>query len=90
MREHCRALFHFLSTKRALNAQKTGDAPSTKSLKNEHYLHRPTSEATLFSLQDEECRVQTHRFSGRLAMASGKGISERNPASKIDQHRPGA
>ena len=42
MREHCRALFHFLSTKRALNAQKTGDAPSTKSLKNEHYLHRPS------------------------------------------------
>ena len=42
MREHCRALFHFLSTKRALNAQKMGDAPSTKSLKNEHYLHRPT------------------------------------------------
>ena len=47
MREHCRALFHFLSTKRALNAQKTGYALSTKSLKNEHYLHRPSPE-TLF------------------------------------------
>ena len=45
MREHCRALFHFLSTKRALNARKTGDAPSTKSLKNEHYLHRPSVKA---------------------------------------------
>ena len=42
MCEHCRALFHFLSTKWALKAQKTGDAPSTKSLKNEHYLHRPS------------------------------------------------
>ena len=30
-------------------------------------------------------RVQSHRFSGRLAY--GEGISERNPASKIDQHR---
>ena len=45
MREHCRALFHFLSTKRALNAQKMGDAPSTKSLKNEHYLHRPNTDS---------------------------------------------
>ena len=29
--------------------------------------------------------MQSHRFSGRLAY--GAGISERNPASKIDQHR---
>ena len=29
--------------------------------------------------------MQSHRFSGRLAY--GEGISERNPASKIDQHR---
>ena len=41
--------------------------------------------ATLFSLQNEERRVQSHRFSGRFAY--GEGISERNPASKIDQHR---
>ena len=38
--------------------------------------------ATLFSQQNEERRVQSHRFSGRLAY--GEGISERNPASKID------
>ena len=29
--------------------------------------------------------MQSHRFSGRLAY--GEEISERNPASKIDQHR---
>ena len=29
--------------------------------------------------------MQSHRFSGRLAY--GEGIIERNPASKIDQHR---
>ena len=29
---------------------------------------RRASEATLFSLQNEECRVQSNRFSGRLAM----------------------
>ena len=29
--------------------------------------------------------MQSHRFSGRLAY--GEGISERNPASKIAQHR---
>ena len=29
--------------------------------------------------------MQSHRFSGRLAY--GEGISERNSASKIDQHR---
>ena len=29
--------------------------------------------------------MQSHRFSGRLAY--GEGISERKPASKIDQHR---
>ena len=41
--------------------------------------------ATLFSLQNEERRVQSHRFPGRLAY--GEGISERNPPSKFDQHR---
>ena len=46
---------------------------------------RRASTATLFSQQIEERRVQSHRFSGRLAY--GEGISERNPASKIDQHR---
>ena len=39
--------------------------------------------ATLFSLQNEERRVQSHRFSGRLEY--GEGISERNPAFKIGQ-----
>ena len=29
--------------------------------------------------------MQSHRFSDRLAY--GEGISERNPDSKIDQHR---
>ena len=46
---------------------------------------RRASTATLFSQQNEERRVQSHRFSGRLAYR--EGISERNPASKIDQHR---
>ena len=46
---------------------------------------RRASTATLFSQQNEERRVQSHRFSGRLAY--GEGISERNSASKIDQHR---
>ena len=41
--------------------------------------------ATLFSQQNEERRVKSLRFSCRLAY--GEGISERNPASKIDQHR---
>ena len=41
------------------------------------------STATLFFLQNEERRVQSHRFSGRLEY--GEGISERNPASKIGQ-----
>ena len=42
--------------------------------------------ATLFSLQNEERRVQSHPvFFGRLAY--GEGISERNPASKIDHDR---
>ena len=41
-----------------------------------------------FSLQNEERRdrVQSHRFSRHLAsICNGEGISERNPASKIDQ-----
>ena len=37
-----------------------------------------------FLAANEERRVQSHRFSGRLAY--GEGISERNPASEIDQH----
>ena len=31
--------------------------------------------------------MQSHRFSGHLAMIYGEGTTERNPASKIDQHR---
>ena len=38
---------------------------------------RSSSEATLFSLRNEQRRVQSHRFFG----------AERNPASKIDRHR---
>ena len=48
---------------------------------------RRASTANLFSLHNEERRVQSHRFSGRLAYRDGEGISERNPASKFDQHR---
>ena len=33
---------------------------------------RRASTATLFSLQNEERRVQSHRFSGRLAYGAGK------------------
>ena len=33
---------------------------------------RRASTATLFSLQNEERRVQNHRFSGRLAYGAGK------------------
>ena len=47
-------------------------------------MRRRASTATLFSQQNEERRVQSHR-SGRLAC--GEGISERNSASKTDQHR---
>ena len=37
--------------------------------------------ATLFSQQNEERRVQSHRFSARLAY--GEGISERNPLPRM-------
>ena len=58
---------------------------STDSVRKGAMTRRRASTATLFSLQNEERRVQSHRFSGRLAY--GEGISERNLASKIDQHR---
>ena len=58
---------------------------STASVRKGAMTRRRASTATLFSQQNEERRVQSHRFSGRLAY--GEGISERNPASKIDQHR---
>ena len=57
---------------------------STASVRKGAMTRRTASTANLFSLQNEERRVQSHRFSGRLAY--GKG-SERIPASKIDQHR---
>ena len=57
----------------------------TASVRKGSMTRRRASTATLFFLQNEERRVQSHRFSGRLAY--GEGISERNPASKIDQHR---
>ena len=59
---------------------------STASVRKGAMTRRRASTATLFSQQNEERRVQSHRFSGRLAY--GEGISERNPAStEIDQHR---
>ena len=58
---------------------------STASVRKGAMTRRRASTATLFSLQNEERREQSHRFSGRFAY--GEGISERNPASKIDQHR---
>ena len=58
---------------------------STASVRKGAMTRRRAPTATLFSLQNEERRVQSHRFSGRLAY--GEGISERKPASKIDQHR---
>ena len=58
---------------------------STASVRKGAMTRRRASTATLFSLQNEERRVQSHRFSGRFAY--GEGISERNPASQIDQHR---
>ena len=58
---------------------------STASVRKGAMTRRRASTGTLFSQQNEEHRVQSHRFSARLAY--GKGISERNPASKIDQHR---
>ena len=62
-----------------------GKTVSTASVRKGAMTRRRASTATLFSLQNEDRRVQSHRFSGRLAY--GEGISERNPASKIDQHR---
>ena len=64
-----------------------GKTVSTASVRKGAMTRRRASTATLSSLQNKERRVhvQTHRFSGRLAY--GEGISERNPASKIDQHR---
>ena len=58
---------------------------STASVRKGAMTRRRASTATLFSKQNEEHRVQSHRFSGRLAY--WEGISERKPASKIDQHR---
>ena len=58
---------------------------STASVRKGAMTRRRASTATLFSQQNEERPVQSHRFSGRLVY--GEGISERNPASKIDQHR---
>ena len=58
---------------------------STASVRKGAMTRGRASTATLFSLQNEERRVQSHLFSGRLAY--GEEISERNPASKIDQHR---
>ena len=58
---------------------------STASVRKGAMTRRRASTATLFSLQNEERRVQSHRCSGRFAY--GEGISERNPASQIDQHR---
>ena len=57
---------------------------STASVRKGTMTRRRASTATLFSLQNEERRVQSHRFSGRLAYGGRTGISER---SKIDQHR---
>ena len=42
---------------------------------------RRASSATLSSQQNDERRVQSHRFSGRLAY--GEGISERNPLPRL-------
>ena len=58
---------------------------STAAVRKGAMTRRRASTATLFSLQNEERRVQSHRLTGRLAY--GEGVSERNPATKIDQHR---
>ena len=58
---------------------------STASVRKGAMTRKKASTATLFSLQNEERRVQSHRFYGRLEY--GEGISERNPASKIGQNR---
>ena len=54
---------------------------STASVRKGAMTRRRASTATLFSQQNEERQVQSHRFSDRLAY--GEGISD----SKIDQHR---
>ena len=54
---------------------------STVSVLKGAMTRRRVSMATLFSQQNEERRVQSHRFSARLA--HGEGISERNPLPKL-------
>ena len=54
---------------------------STASVLKGAMTRRRVSMATLFSQQNEERRVQSHRFSARLAY--GKGISERNPLPRL-------
>ena len=54
---------------------------STASVRKGAMTRRRASTATLFSLQNEECRVQSHFFSGRLAY--GEGISERTLLARL-------
>ena len=54
---------------------------STASVRKGAMTRRRASTATLFSQQIEERRVQSHRFSGRLAYGQGK--SERNPLPRL-------
>ena len=61
---------------------------STVSVQKSAMTRRRASEATIFSLQNEERRVQSNRLSGCLASIwNVEGMSERNPASKIDRYR---
>ena len=54
---------------------------STASVRKGAMTKRRASMPTLFSQRNEERRVQSHRFSGRLAC--GEGISERNPLPRL-------
>ena len=54
---------------------------STASVRKGAMTRRRASSATLFSQQIEQRRVQSHRFSGRLAY--GEGVSERNPLPRL-------
>ena len=58
---------------------------STASVRRGAITRRRASTATLFSQQNKERRVRATVISGRLAY--GEEISERYPASKINQHR---
>ena len=65
-----------LSSRRGLCGSFRCKTVSIASVRKGAMTRRRTSTATLFSLQSEERRVQSHRFSGRLAYR--EGISERN------------